>query len=60
MRTCAQRCARVRPVAVPPVEPAELRRLRDKIDELQDMVRERNQELAALHREVETLRRARA
>jgi hypothetical protein len=52
--------ARPAPVAVPPAEPAELRRLRDKIDELQDMVRERNQELAALRREVETLRRARA
>lgn len=42
--------ARPAPADVPPAEPAELRRLRDKIDELQDMVRERNHELAALRR----------
>jgi len=42
--------ARPRPAEAPPAEPAEVRRLRDKIDELQDMVRERNQELAALRR----------
>ena len=44
--------ARPAPADAAPTEPAELRRLRGKIDELQDMVRERNQDLAALRREV--------
>lgn len=48
------------PADAPPAEPAGLRRLRAKIDELQDMVRQRNHELATLRRELDTLRRARA
>jgi len=50
-----ERQLRERPVALPPVEtpaePAELRALRAKIDQLQEIVRDKNLELAELRRE---------